>query len=163
MPETNSAPRYSTELFCQCENRGAEGGQSVQMSTKRSGKYEYAAYNAGALTKWKGNITGLRIDYFSGGMINGDSLLIHNIMLAKTKDEAKAIGKAMAEKLNEPPIEKGDCNGDRVIDNKDVVLLFNYLSGGSADGLVTEALDYNVDGVVNNKDVTYLFRAVSAS
>ena len=168
MPETNSAPRYSTELFCQCQNRGAEGGQSVQMSTKRSGKYEYAAYNAGALSKWKGEITGLRIDYFAAGMVDGDCLLIHNIMLAKTKDEAKEIGKAMAAKLNEPPVEppvdppaeKGDCNGDGTVDNKDVVVLFRYVSG-SEKAEDESVYDFNGDSEVDNKDVVALFRYIS--
>ena len=55
---------------------------------------------------------------------------------------------------------KGDVNGDGVIDNKDVVALFRYVSGDTA-GAVAENCDYNGDGQKNNKDVTLLFRAVS--
>ncbi len=55
---------------------------------------------------------------------------------------------------------QGDVNGDGVIDNKDVVALFRYVSGDTA-GAVAENCDYNGDGQKNNKDVTLLFRAVS--
>lgn len=54
----------------------------------------------------------------------------------------------------------GDCNGDGAVDNKDVVVLFRYVSGGKkvAD---ESAYDFNGDGAVDNKDVVALFRAVS--
>lgn len=54
----------------------------------------------------------------------------------------------------------GDINGDGDVDNKDVVLLFRYASGGEANVNVT-ALDVNGDGSVDNKDVVVLFRFVS--
>ena len=56
---------------------------------------------------------------------------------------------------------KGDTNGDGEIDNKDVVILFRYVSGG-ASGAVEENCDYNGDGAIDNKDVVALFRAVSS-
>ena len=55
---------------------------------------------------------------------------------------------------------KGDTNGDGMTDNKDVVSLFRYVSGGSK----TEdesVYDFNNDGSVDNKDVVALFRDVS--
>lgn len=174
IPESNSTNRYYTELFCQCENRGPEGGQSVGGYTTRSGKFEYITLYAGGLSKWKGNITGLRIDYFSGivgTMKNGDYMLIHNIILSKTKDDGEKKGKNIADQLNDPnyvpPVttdpEVGDINGDGDINNKDVVLLFRFLSGGSEEGLFKKAMDFNKDGYVNNKDVTVLFRFVSGA
>ena len=54
----------------------------------------------------------------------------------------------------------GDVNGDGKINNKDVVLLFRFVSGDTA-GAVVENCDFNGDGVHNNKDVVALFRAVS--
>lgn len=54
----------------------------------------------------------------------------------------------------------GDVNGDGELDNKDVVTLFRYVSGGTkADD--ESAYDYNGDGTVDNKDVVSLFRYVS--
>lgn len=54
----------------------------------------------------------------------------------------------------------GDINGDREVDNKDIVVLFRYVSGGNVE--VNEiALDTNGDGEVDNKDIVVLFRYVS--
>ena len=54
----------------------------------------------------------------------------------------------------------GDINGDDNVDNKDIVTLFRYVSGG--DVSVNEyALDTNGDGAVDNKDIVTLFRYVS--
>ncbi len=54
----------------------------------------------------------------------------------------------------------GDVNGDGSVNNKDVVALFKYVSGGevAVNGI---ALDINGDGSVNNKDVVALFKYVS--
>ncbi len=54
----------------------------------------------------------------------------------------------------------GDINGDKEVDNKDIVALFRYVSGGKGD-VVIEALDPNGDGAVDNKDIVTLFRNVS--
>ena len=55
----------------------------------------------------------------------------------------------------------GDCNNDGSVDNKDVVVLFRYVS--SENKLDDEtAYDFNGDGTVDNKDVVSLFRYVSA-
>ena len=55
---------------------------------------------------------------------------------------------------------KGDMNGDKEADNKDVVSLFRYVSGD--EKLEDESIyDFNGDNEVNNKDVVELFREVS--
>ena len=54
----------------------------------------------------------------------------------------------------------GDVNGDKSADNKDVVILFRYVSGAKVEVNV-KALDINGDGYVNNKDVVILFRYVT--
>ena len=54
----------------------------------------------------------------------------------------------------------GDINGDGESNNKDVVTLFRYVSGGTKDE-DESPYDFNGDGEVNNKDVVALFRAVS--
>jgi GTP cyclohydrolase II len=45
----------------------------------------------------------------------------------------------------------GDINGDGTANNKDVVALFKYLSGGDVK-VNEDALDCNGDGQINNKD-----------
>ena len=100
IPESNSAKSYTSELFCQCEGRGAEGGQSVSKSVKRTGKYEQVTFDASRLSKWKNRISGLRIDFFSGTMKNGDTMYIHNIILSKTSAEASEAASAIVHELN---------------------------------------------------------------
>ena len=53
----------------------------------------------------------------------------------------------------------GDVNGDGLLNNKDVVSLFKYVSGGGACDEF--AVDVNNDGLENNKDVVALFKYVS--
>ena len=192
MPTTNSQTRYGTEIFCQCEYRGAEPGQSVNIATKCTDKFECALYNAGSLSKWKGEITDLRIDFMSVPMAEGDVMYIHNIILAETKEEARQQAMIIRNELNNPPetepeeteeateeitepdettpedstaepeTGKGDCNKDGYVDNKDVVALFRYASSGKT--AEDDALyDFNGDSEVNNKDVVELFRYVSAA
>ena len=55
----------------------------------------------------------------------------------------------------------GDAFEDGVLNNKDVVTLFRFVSGDKADASEKNC-DFNDDGVVNNKDVASLFRAVSS-
>ena len=54
----------------------------------------------------------------------------------------------------------GDINGDKEIDNKDVVALFRYVSMGIPAEDETP-YDFDGDGNVNNKDVVALFRYMS--
>ena len=61
---------------------------------------------------------------------------------------------------NGTDVIKGDVNGDGLVDNKDVVTLFRYVSG-SGKLANPDAADINGDGEINNKDVVALFRAVS--
>ena len=60
-----------------------------------------------------------------------------------------------------PQFVLGDVNGDGTTNNKDVVTLFRYVSGG-ADDVNVIALDINGDGSVNNKDVVTLFKYLSS-
>ena len=55
----------------------------------------------------------------------------------------------------------GDINGDFEVDNKDIVTLFRYVSGGKDLNVSVIALDTNGDGTVDNKDIVTLFRFVS--
>ncbi|MBQ7700063.1 MAG: dockerin type I repeat-containing protein [Clostridia bacterium] len=55
---------------------------------------------------------------------------------------------------------KGDINGDGMVDNKDVVTLFNTLSSNKKNE-APPVCDVNEDGGIDNKDLTYLFRMLS--
>ena len=55
----------------------------------------------------------------------------------------------------------GDVNGDRAVNNKDVTVLFRYVSGVGVT-VDRDCADTNCDGGINNKDVTVLFRFVSS-
>lgn len=54
----------------------------------------------------------------------------------------------------------GDVNGDDALNNKDVVVLFKYLSGDDVE-IELDAADMNEDEELNNKDIIELFKAVS--
>ncbi len=56
--------------------------------------------------------------------------------------------------------EPGDINSDGEVNNKDVVIIFKYLSGEKVK-CDEFALDVNYDGYSDNKDVAALFRYVS--
>lgn len=58
------------------------------------------------------------------------------------------------------PVIQGDANGDGEVNNKDVVLLFRYVSSAVKVDYVYK-YDVNDDNAVNNKDVTLLFRLIS--
>ncbi len=79
---------------------------------------------------------------------------IISVLLALFMLSAVIAGTASATNL------PGDCNGDTLIDNKDVVVLFRYVSGGDSNAVEANC-DFNNDGAIDNKDVVALFRAVS--
>ena len=87
IPETNARASYSTEIFFMANGAGAEGGQSAQGQTKRTGKYEYVNISAKNVSKWKGTATGIRLDFFTSAT-EGDVMYVHNIMFSKTEEEA---------------------------------------------------------------------------
>ena len=69
---------------------------------------------------------------------------------------------AIWEKAGGAEVIPGDTNGDGAVDNKDVVVLFRYVSSASGSEY-DPAFDFNGDSVVDNKDVVSLFRHVSAA
>lgn len=54
----------------------------------------------------------------------------------------------------------GDLNGDELVDNKDVVLLYRHVAGWNQD-INNSILDFNGDGYVNNSDANHLLKYVS--
>lgn len=56
----------------------------------------------------------------------------------------------------------GDINDDKVVNQKDAVLLFRYVAGWDVSSQVNpDALDVTGDGVIDNKDAITLFRYVA--
>ena len=159
MPTTNSrrttGPDYYGTEVCR-EYYGSNPKQFTYMTDQ----YEYVTFDLSSAPDWKGDITKLRIDYMFASGRDGDTMYIHNIIFSKSAQQAKTKGASAAEALNASAILPGDCNGDGATDNKDVVLLFRYVSGTPVTA-VKEALDFNGDGEVNNKDVAALFRYAS--
>ena len=91
-----------------------------------------------------------------GALVIDDNGRITN--LAETEKQTPSITKKITLTVTKPVA--GDCSGDGELDNKDVVLLFKYVSSGvKADD--ETVYDFNGDGEVNNKDVIALFRFVS--
>ena len=58
-------------------------------------------------------------------------------------------------------IMRGDCNSDGVINNRDVVALFRFISS-DYELDCDPAYDFNQDGKINNKDVAALFKYVNS-
>ena len=142
IPLTNSASSYVSELFCMCNNTGAAGGKNIQAHTYRTGNYEYAVFNPGSLsTSWTGNITSLRIDYFAGilsTMKNGDSIFIHNILLAKTEEEAKELGSSIAFDLNNRPETETETETESEAESEEITEDTEIISEVSETGSETE-------------------------
>ncbi|MBQ7700711.1 MAG: hypothetical protein IJT49_10285 [Clostridia bacterium] len=78
-------------------------------------------------------------------------------------DEPKEDDTGTSDETSEPPAEvlRGDLDGDGQITNKDVVLLFRYVSGTEKAEDET-VYDFDGDGNVDNKDVVALFRYASS-
>lgn len=54
----------------------------------------------------------------------------------------------------------GDLNGDELVDNRDVILLYRHIAGWNQD-INSDILDFNGDGYTNNSDANYLLKYVS--
>ena len=72
----------------------------------------------------------------------------------------KEFGAALPEVI--PSVPVGDCNFDGSIDNKDVFVLFRYITNEEHADDET-VYDFIADGSVDNKDVVALFRYISAT
>ena len=54
----------------------------------------------------------------------------------------------------------GDLNGDSLVDNKDVILMYRHIAGWEQD-INTRVLDFDGDGYTNNNDANHLLKYVS--
>jgi len=57
-------------------------------------------------------------------------------------------------------IQRGDVNGDQVVDIGDIVFVINYVFYGGAEPVPLEAGDVNCDGIVDIGDIVYLINYV---
>lgn len=55
----------------------------------------------------------------------------------------------------------GDINGDGYVNNKDVIMLFNYSVNENLPGVIVDACNPDGKDGFTNKDITYLFKYVS--
>ncbi len=94
------------------------------------------------------------------GMIFGEFELAEDVLL---KAEGGSVSLNISEEDPLSVNDKGDVNGDGEINNKDVVVLFRFVSSNKSEGVDKEVADINGDGEINNKDVVSLFRKVSAA
>lgn len=69
----------------------------------------------------------------------------------------------VGEKLELPEPIAGDVNGDGETNNKDVTVLFRYLSNIKVETIDLIAADCNGDGETDNKDVVTLFKFLSGA
>lgn len=90
------------------------------------------------------------------------ALIPGEAVVCAVSENGRYIAMTLVRVTGEAAIRPGDVNGDYEINNKDVVTLFRYVSGGNKIEDET-VYDYNGDKEVNNKDVVALFRYVSAS
>jgi len=103
------------------------------------------------------------------GEIDGKGRLVLTLTVGVTNVNPDVLVRQAEEELDGSDITitvriayiPGDINGDGSVNNKDVVALFKYVSGGGADDISVMALDVTGDGSVNNKDVVALFKYVS--
>lgn len=63
---------------------------------------------------------------------------------------------------DENAVLANDVNGDGFVNNKDVVILFRYISGNIGVFIEKAVSDINNDGELGNKDVVMLFRILSS-
>ena len=103
LPSTNTyRGSQSAEMFFSANGNGPEGGQSVTVgisSTKN--KWLVATFNASSLTKWTGEVTSLRLDFFAADA-PGDVMYVHDIVLAPTASAASQITTPLRNQLNAP-------------------------------------------------------------
>ena len=62
----------------------------------------------------------------------------------------------------EPVIQKGDSNGDGVVDGRDLLRLARYIAGSGVD-INVSAADLNGDGIVDGRDVLRLAKKLAVS
>ncbi|MBQ7699065.1 MAG: phosphodiester glycosidase family protein, partial [Clostridia bacterium] len=177
IPKTCSEEEYYSEIYCQCNGNMPEKGQSAVNYTKRTGQFEYLTFDASELTKWTGNITSLRIDFFAKALADGDCMYLHDIILSKTSKDAVSAGRSIAEVLNAPSDpeteESGPVSEEVSSDTDDTEETGTETGEPGTDpetdpeGSETEPAedtvkgDCNGDGEADNKDVVALFRYVS--
>ena len=112
IPQSASRSGYTSEMFFNTNGQGATAGQSVNTRVRRSGRYEFALFNASSLTGWKGTITSLRLDFFTDAS-EGDEMYVAAVVLGRSESEARSKAKAIADGLNAPETTtvKFDMNG----------------------------------------------------
>lgn len=82
-------------------------------------------------------------------------------VIAKAGDASASDTFVFIHETEEDDTLAGDCNGDGLVNNKDVVALFRYVSYTDAE--YDKVYDFNGDNSVNNKDIVALFKFISSN
>jgi PKD repeat protein len=93
------------------------------------------------------------------------AVTLNNVMLYTTEVTISGDSRSAKEKDVDTSLENadhvpGDVKKDDKVNNKDVVLLMQYIKGKNTNNVQTEALDVNGDGKINNKDVVLLMQYI---
>ncbi len=140
-----TATCYSKKV---CEICGVEYGSVLPHNIPDSEHYAYAA---------PGLETAEEPKY--GMMEHWRCTLCHGFFV---KDKYGKFVEVREDSLIVHPYTPGDVNDDGAVNNKDVIMLFRYLSGAEVgESFSLGACDPNGDKGFNNKDVVYLFNHIS--
>lgn len=58
------------------------------------------------------------------------------------------------------PEQKGDANGDGMVNAADIVIVVNYIMDNKTDNIHISAADANGDGVINTEDITKIVNII---
>jgi uncharacterized repeat protein (TIGR02543 family) len=103
LDSANSKTGGYAEMFFGADGRESEPGQAVQsgLGTTKN-KWLVTTFDASSLTKWSGEVSNLRFDFFCDDR-PGDVMYIHDIILGATSAEASGLASDIAATLNAPP------------------------------------------------------------
>ncbi len=179
---TVTATPKSQIFYCAGSVTEPTGGYSADISLTKDGVYHSAIVKLSNYTGWTGTIHALRLDPFTSA-VNGESMYVDSIILAKTSAEAKAIAAYREDKANGEIDDAsytvsfdennfasyisfelgsgvaGDINSDGGIDARDIIFMKKYLAGVEKT-FDSEKYDLTNDGIVNMKDSLMLKKMV---
>ena len=146
----NDYSDYEIAAFCDDECRGI-----AEIQTVGSGNFE-TTY--GYLRIRSNHPSGEIISFKVYKKSTAKEMKIHNTSIAFQSQQLVGLPSSPLV-LN--MIEKGDANGDGVINIADVTAIINHINGSTPDSFVLSAADANGDGSINIADVTAVINIIN--